>query len=100
MQDLVAALKLAEKVETLLIDATNWSIHRKEYYRSIEAIVAAFKDHGGAAFGDTLGWVVRAYGFRATSSSGPVSACRNWVGQVRKKAAPLPDRHPATNIGE
>lgn len=100
MGDLSKALELASQVETLLIDATNWSMDRAEYTRSIGVITTAFEAAGGAAWGDTLGWVVRAYGFRATSTSGPVSACRNWIAQVRQKAALLPARHPATNIGE
>lgn len=98
--DIAAAMALANRVETLLIAATNWSMDRVGYVRSIDAITAAFAEEGGAAGGDTLGWIVRAHGFRATSTSGPVSACRNWISQVRQKGALLPPRHPATNIGE
>lgn len=100
MQDLNSALRLAVDVEELLTEATSWALDRSPYEQSIAAITDAFSEAGGAAWGDTLGWVVRAYGFRATSTSGPVSACRNWIAQVRQKAALLPTRHPATNIGE
>ncbi|GAB1477743.1 hypothetical protein MASR2M74_02850 [Paracoccaceae bacterium] len=100
MSDISKALELAEQAETLLIDATNWSMDRTEYTRSIAAITAAFEAAGGAAWGDTLGWVARAHGFRATSTSGSVSAFRNWITQVRQKAALQPPLHPATNIGE
>ncbi|NTT88241.1 hypothetical protein [Tabrizicola fusiformis] len=100
MLDRAKAIELAGQVERLLIGATDWSMDRTGYDRSIAAITAAFETAGGAAWGDTLGWVVRAHGFRATSTSGPVSACRNWISQVGQKGALLLPRHPATNIGE
>lgn len=54
---------------------------------AIKAVVDLIHSKGGRVKQDWQGAAVSLYGLRATSTSGVLAACRNWMTQVTLKSA-------------
>lgn len=99
--DMTAALALADRLDALLKEGVpsrheDPGAHEKAL-AALEALVTS-ADPKGRLDQDWNGGVMRAFGLRATSTSGITGACQNWIQQVRTKSTP--PRHPSTSIGE
>jgi len=99
--DMAPALALAERLDGLLkAGAPSRYDDPGAYEKAIAALEAAVTgaDPKGRLDEGGPGGVLRAFGLRASSTTGIYGACRNWISQAQAKASPT--RHPTTTIGE
>lgn len=84
---LTAALALAAELETIGTPPSRYD-DAGAHEQVTAALEAAVKRHDprGRLDADWQGGVLRACGYRATSTSGIGGACGNWIRQVRSKA--------------
>ena len=85
--------RFASTIPAKYSDPSGYEAAIAELTRRLQAV--------GGTFADGIhGYAIRAFGCRATSTSSPAGACRNWIVQVRRKMATPIGRHFATSIGE
>jgi hypothetical protein len=99
--DMTPAMALADRLNALLkAGAPSRYDDPGAYEKTIAALEAAVTsaDPKGRLDQDWQGGVLRAFGLRASSTTGIYGACQNWIRQVQAKASST--RHPATTIGE
>lgn len=62
-------------------------IDRVAHEHRLAALQKLILEAGGVHDDNSMGWMIRMNGFKATSTSSLRDACRNWVKQVTIKAA-------------
>lgn len=84
--DLPRATLLAAELARIIPTIPNRWDDRPGYQRGIDALerAVAKADPKGALTEDWRGGLIRACGLRATSTSGAINACRNWIRQVEQ----------------
>ncbi len=80
------ALGCADRIEALLngFPKSRWD-SKTEWETRLRELQVLILSEGGSFKDDWQGARVHLWGFRASSTSGLVAACRNWVTQVRAK---------------
>ena len=99
--NIAAVLDLADRLEATLkagVPSRYEDPGAHEKALASLGVMVTRADPKGRLDQDWNGGVMRAFGLRATSTSGIHGACQNWIQQARAKLTP--PRHPSASIGE